>query len=99
MVYVRIDYVVYPATGLRRFLHQPHADFFQCMTGLAMVALFAGAGYVVPGMFTTTVTGYHVIKGEFVHLLTAVLAGVFVADKHFMSGELAPVPRAMYLVM
>jgi hypothetical protein len=34
-----------------------------------------------------------------VHLLAAVLTGVFVADKHFMSGELAPVPRAMYLAM
>ena len=91
--------MVYSTTGLRWFLHQPHAYFFWGMTGLAMIALFAGACYVIPGMSSAAMTGHHVIQRKFPHLFAAVLAGVFIADEYLVPGELAPMPWAMNEMM
>ena len=91
--------MVYSTTGLRWFLHQPHAYFFWGMTGLAMVAPFAGAGYVIPGMSSAAMTGHHVIQRKFPHLFTTVLAGIFIADEYLVSGKLASMPWAMNQMM
>ncbi len=69
------------------------------MTGLAMVAFFAGTCYVVPGMASAAMTGHHVIQRKFPHLFTAVLAGKFIADEYLVPGKLASMPWAMNQMM
>jgi hypothetical protein len=60
-----------------------------------VVAFFAGAGYVIPGMLSTLMARYYVIESQFSHLLATILADISIANKHLMSGKLTLMPWAM----
>lgn len=76
--------------GSRRvwFPVQGHSGAFHHAPALAVVAAPAGSHQILPAMFTTQAAGNHVVQGQVVAAITAILAGVIVPPEDLLLVQL-----------
>jgi len=70
-------------------LYQLHVRLLGGPPGFMAVAFYTGADDVFPGVLPSPIARYHVVEGKVAALLSAVLAGVFIAVEDFIAGHLA----------
>src|SRR5258708_19607998 len=75
-----------------------HARLPQRPTALLVVAALARGDDVLPDVLTAAVAGDHVVEGEVVAALAAVLAGVVVANEDFLAGHLQDGPWSLDVI-
>jgi hypothetical protein len=74
---------------------EAHAGFFRGTVALAVVAGFASAHQILPGMLAAPVAGDDVVQGQIPGLQAAVLAREIVSDKDLLAAETELWPRPM----
>src|SRR5258708_13976033 len=72
--------------------------FLDRAAALLVVAALARRDDVLPGVLAAAMTGDHVVEGEVMAALAAVLAGVVVADEDFLAGHLQNGPWSLYVI-
>src|SRR5438477_2077400 len=75
-----------------------HVRLPQRATALLVIAALARGDDVLPDVLAAAVAGDHVVEGEVVAALAAVLAGVVVADEDFLAGHLQHGPWSLDVV-
>jgi hypothetical protein len=83
-----IHYVVADYGRRRGLAAQFHACYFGGTPCLALIAGPACAYHVIPGMFASQAARDNVVYGEVSGLLTAILAGIIVSNKHLTPAQL-----------
>ena len=78
-----MHHVVYVRAGLVGNSRQAHSRLGQVLAAFAVVAHFACAHEVSPGVGAPFAPGYYMVYCEVANARTTILAGVIVADKDF----------------